>query len=70
MRAVEVTRAGSVYQRVVDYNEFEDFEGGSGAQVSRALIETADLEGWASSSSIRSIPTRAARRARTSMPCG
>jgi hypothetical protein len=48
MRAVELTRAGSVYQRVVDYSDFEDFEW---VAVERKLqarpIETEKLEGWA-----------------------
>ena len=48
MRAVELTRAASVYQRVVDYTEFEDFEW---VAVERKFpgrpIETAKLEGWA-----------------------
>jgi hypothetical protein len=48
MRAVELTRAESVYQRVVDYTAFEDFEWVAVERKFAARpIETAKLEGWA-----------------------
>jgi hypothetical protein len=47
MRAVELTRAEPVYQRVIDHTAFEDFEWVAVERKFAARpIETARLEGW------------------------
>lgn len=48
MRAVELTRAQPVYQRVIDYSEFEDFDWvAKERKFPGRPIETAKVEGWA-----------------------
>jgi hypothetical protein len=48
MKAVEVTRAESLYERVVDYNKFEDFDWVALERKFEARpIETERAEGWA-----------------------
>ena len=48
MKAVEVTRAEPLYKRVVDYNDYEDFEWVALERKFDARpIETERLEGWA-----------------------
>ena len=48
MRAVELTRAQGVYQRVIDYSDFEEFDWVALERKFPARpIETAKVEGWA-----------------------
>ncbi|MGH9176448.1 MAG: hypothetical protein ACRD1H_18910, partial [Vicinamibacterales bacterium] len=48
MKAVELTRAEPIYQRVIDYEDYEDFDWAARERKLAARpIETENMEGWA-----------------------